>query len=42
MIQKITQKLLAKNVRNIPRHRAGFYSFIGVASAAAVMLAVFL
>ncbi|MFY9300293.1 MAG: hypothetical protein WAO91_03800 [Candidatus Nitrosotenuis sp.] len=42
MMQKITQKLRAKNVRNIPRHKVGFYSLIGVVSAAAVILAVFL
>ncbi|HWP78657.1 MAG TPA: hypothetical protein VNL34_03285 [Candidatus Nitrosotenuis sp.] len=42
MIQKLSQRFAAKNVRKIPRHRLAYYSFIACASAAAVILTVVL
>jgi hypothetical protein len=42
MIQSITQKLQTKNVRNIPRHKVGFYSLVVIASAVALTLTVLL
>jgi hypothetical protein len=42
MIKKLMQRLPTGNVRNLPRHKVGFYSFIVVASSAAVILGIFL
>ncbi|MEW6043017.1 MAG: hypothetical protein AB1608_02030 [Thermoproteota archaeon] len=40
MIQKISERFAAKNVRNIPRHRLAYYSFMAFAAATAVILTV--
>ncbi|WP_255486624.1 hypothetical protein [Candidatus Nitrosotenuis sp. DW1] len=40
MIQKIIQHMQAKNT-SLPRHKLGFYGFVIVASAVAVILSVF-
>jgi len=40
MIQKIIQNMQAENVK-LPRHKLGFYGFVIVASAVAVILSVF-
>ncbi|WP_255347478.1 hypothetical protein [Candidatus Nitrosotenuis chungbukensis] len=40
MIQKIIHRVQAKNA-SLPRHRLGFYGFVIVASAVAVILSVF-
>jgi len=42
LFEKLITALQKKNARNIPRHKLGFYSFIGVAASFVVILSIIL